>query len=237
MAGHRRWRRLRQTGTSAREELFRRVGDLELAPSAALQDDVLGRLHLKFLGDFQRVEWVQVDGVALGVAQPHDARERLNRLLEGHRLFELDPLGRRLRLDRQVQLLEREWHGLVGARAVGFGTPSPASHRAGRPAAAVARAWSGAVSVRVSDAWWRGLRGSRRVRQGGIGRRRGGGLRLPARGLHPSQLVPGIVVAPVDRQQRPEPALRLVEPEQALGDVGQRLERDHVFAVQARARV
>ena len=52
--------------------------------------------------------------------------------------------------------------------------------------------------------------------------------------ITPVPLIPGVVVAPVDGQQRPEPALGLVESEQALGDVGQRLERDDVLAIQGK---
>jgi hypothetical protein len=51
--------------------------------------------------------------------------------------------------------------------------------------------------------------------------------------VDPGQLGPGLVVAPIDDQQRPQPALGLVVPHQPLGDVGERLERDDVLAIEA----
>ena len=66
---------------------------------------------------------------------------------------------------------------------------------------------------------------------GGIGRGRGCDPGLPSRDLHPLQLLASLVVAPVEREQRREQALRLFEAVLPFGDVGQGLESDHVLAV------
>ena len=49
---------------------------------------------------------------------------------------------------------------------------------------------------------------------------------------HPLQLLARLVVAAIDHQQLLEPSRCVTEPRAALGDVGQRLERDHVFRVE-----
>ncbi len=230
---------------AAAGELLRGIRHLELAATGALEEDVVAGLEHQIADRFlvrsvhlaadevgQRLDRVQRRRFVHGGWHFKVVRSKLfgldrRRLLKLYSVGRVEPIPKR----RGLQVVRVARRGSCRMARQGR---NPADRRLGHR-------WleRGTRPVPIGSY----LRPDRRlhcarrllcarrlVRARGFGRR--GDLGLTPGNLHPLELLPCFVVAAVDRQQGVEPPLRFVEPEQTLADIGQRLEGDHILAIE-----